>query len=66
MWEDQPQIVFHTFVNENEVVQQQIQAGMMDGSLNLINLAAKHSYQVTQPDTHTNGDLELTVIELEL
>ena len=63
---------FRTFVNENESVQAQIKAGLADGSLDPLKLAAEHGYEVTpeaamqMKATHENGELELTEFELEM
>ena len=41
---------FRTFVNENESVQEQIQAASTAGTLNLSELAADHGYTFTAED----------------
>ena len=63
---------FRTFVNENESLQEQIRAGLEDGSLDPIKLAAEHGYEVTLEDgvqmnaSHDNGELELSEFELDM
>ena len=61
---------FRKFVNENESVQEQIQAVSTAGTLNLSELAAEHGYTFTSEEAQSAWDAaqggELSDFELEV
>ena len=63
---------FRNFVNENKTLQEQIQAGLADGTLDPLKLAAEHGYEVTPEEVlqlkvaQGSNELELTEFELEM
>ncbi len=64
-------IAFRTFVNENESVQEQIQAMSTAGTLKLSELAAEHEYTFTSKEAQNAWDVaqgggELSDFELEV